>query len=96
MLGGVHAPRVEPTSRARLERDDVLLLCSDGLWGPLTRRQLLEGLNAAPLAEAVPRLAALAEERGGPGCDNISALALAWEEDAVPQDAASRRRRRDE
>ncbi len=27
-----------------LENDDVLLLCSDGLRGPLTQRQILIGL----------------------------------------------------
>jgi serine/threonine protein phosphatase PrpC len=83
-LGGVETPRVEPTSRARLERDDLLLLCSDGFWGPLTKRLLLDGLAGAALGEAIPQLAALAETRGGPGCDNISALALAWGEEAVP------------
>jgi serine/threonine protein phosphatase PrpC len=89
-LGGLQPPRVEPTSRLRLERDDLLLLCSDGLWGPLTRQQLLEGLAGAPLAQALPRLVALAEAQGGPGCDNISALALAWGEDAVPEAAEPR------
>jgi len=83
-LGGVQTPRVEPTAATRLERDDILLLCSDGLWGPLTRRQLLDGLAGAALGEAIAQLATLAEVRGGPGCDNISALALAWGEDAVP------------
>jgi serine/threonine protein phosphatase PrpC len=83
-LGGVETPRVEPTSRARLERDDLLLLCSDGFWGPLTRRLLLDGLAGAALGEAIAQLAALAETRAGPGCDNISALALAWGEEAVP------------
>jgi serine/threonine protein phosphatase PrpC len=89
-LGGLQPPRVEPTSRARLERDDLLLLCSDGLWGPLTQRQLLEGLASAPLADTLPRLVALAEEQAGPGCDNISAMALAWGEDAVAEAAAPR------
>ena len=83
-LGGVQTPRVEPTAATRLERDDILLLCSDGLWGPLTRRLLLDGLAGAALGDAIPQLAALAETRGGPGCDNISALALAWGEEAVP------------
>jgi len=89
-VGGVQAPRVAPTARARLERDDVLLLCSDGLWGPLTQSQLVEGLAGAPPAESLARLAALAEALGGPGCDNISALALVWGEDAVPEEAAPR------
>jgi serine/threonine protein phosphatase PrpC len=89
-LGGLQPPRVEPTSRARLERDDLLLLCSDGLWGPLTQAQLVEGLAGAPPAEALPRLVALAEELGGPGCDNISALALAWGEEAVPEESSPR------
>jgi len=83
-LGGVQTPRVEPTAASRLERDDILLICSDGLWGPLTRRQLLDGLAGAALGEAIAQLATLAEVRGGPGCDNISALALAWGEEAVP------------
>jgi serine/threonine protein phosphatase PrpC len=83
-LGGVQTPRVEPTAATRLERDDILLLCSDGFWGPLTRRQLLDGLAGAALGDAIPQLAALAEARGGPGCDNVSALALAWGEEAVP------------
>ena len=83
-LGGVQTPRVEPTAATRLERDDILLLCSDGFWGPLTRRQLLDGFAGAALGDAIPQLAARAESRGGPGCDNVSVLALAWGEEAVP------------
>jgi len=80
-LGGVHTPRIQPTAHALLDKDDVLLLCSDGLWGPLTERQILEGFAGAPLAEAVPRLAALAEAEGAAGADNITTLALAWGEE---------------
>ena len=79
-LGGAATPRIQPTAHALLDKDDVLLLCSDGLWGPLTERQIVEGFAGAPLAEAVPRLAALAETQGGKGADNITALALAWGE----------------
>ena len=79
-LGGVQTPRILPTAHALLEKEDVLLLCSDGLWGPLSERQILGAFAGAPPAEAVARLAALAETQGGPGADNITALALGWGE----------------
>jgi len=89
-LGGAQAPRIQPTSHALLDKDDVLLLCSDGLWGPLGERQILEAFAGAPPAEAVPRLAALAETQGGPAADNITALALAWGEAMAPEGTGPR------
>ncbi len=83
-LGGSQVPRISPTAHARLERDDIVLLCSDGLWGPLNERQIIAGLESGPLPEAVARLCSLAQERAGPECDNVSALGLAWSEDAEP------------
>ncbi|MDH3319638.1 MAG: protein phosphatase 2C domain-containing protein [Betaproteobacteria bacterium] len=83
-LGGAQTPRILPTAHARLERDDIVLLCSDGFWGPLSEREILSGLQGSGLAEAIARLAALAQERAGAECDNVSALALAWGEDAAP------------
>ena len=55
-----------------------MLLCSDGLWGPLTQRQLLHPLLAKPLHEAIPELVDLAERSAGPDSDNISVVAMAW------------------
>src|SRR5438309_589846 len=46
-LGGYQTPRPAGAS-ARLAKDDVLLLCSDGFWGPLTQRQLVHGFIANP------------------------------------------------
>jgi serine/threonine protein phosphatase PrpC len=82
-LGSEHAPRLEPAASARLAKDDVILLCSDGLWGPLSERQLLDGLNATELSHAVFTFAALAEAQAGAQCDNVSVLALAWGEGEV-------------
>jgi PPM family protein phosphatase len=82
-LGGPRAPRVEPTAYARLAKGDMVLLCSDGFWGPLTQRQLLMGLIAKDMAQALPELMSLAETRAGPRCDNISVLAMEWKEKAV-------------
>ena len=68
----------------------MLLLCSDGLWGPLSERQILGAFAGAPPAEAVPRLAALAATQGGPLADNITALALAWGEAMAEEGAGPR------
>src|SRR2546425_7324077 len=81
-LGGYLAPRPAGAS-ARLAKNDVLLLCSDGFWGPLTQRQLVHGFIASPLGQAIPDLMALAETRAGDGCDNLSVVALAWGEGEV-------------
>jgi serine/threonine protein phosphatase PrpC len=83
-LGGPRVPRIEPTAHARLAKDDLVLLCSDGFWGPLTQRQLLVGLIGKPVQKALPGLIELAEARAGPRCDNVSVLAIEWHEKAVP------------
>ena len=90
-LGGGHTPRIEPTATARLAKDDILLLCSDGFWGPLTQRQLLGKLAEKSIIQALPELMTLAESRAGPQCDNVSVVAIGWgeEEVALPPAAVS-------
>ena len=80
-LGGYQDPGIEPVASAQLAREDILLLCSDGLWGPLSQRQLMHALLSRPLGEAIPELVALAEASAGPDCDNISVVAMAWDQD---------------
>lgn len=83
-LGGPRPPRVEPTAHARLAPKDIVLLCSDGFWGPLTQRQLLTGLMGKEMKLAFLELIGLSESRAGPRCDNISVLAIEWHDKAVP------------
>ena len=80
-LGGIQLPRIEPVASERLARDDILLLCSDGFWGPLSQRQLLNSLLSRPLGEAIPELMALAESTAGLECDNVSVVAMTWQQD---------------
>jgi serine/threonine protein phosphatase PrpC len=86
-LGGVQAPRIDAASE-RLEKDDIFLLCSDGLWGPLTQRQLVHALSTQPLPQAIDSLLELAEARAAHEADNTSVVAMAWGEERVslPQD----------
>jgi len=83
-LGGIETPRIAGTGLARLEANDMLVLCSDGFWEPVHERQLAAGLEQAPLVPALAALVRAARERAGPDCDNVSALVLAWEEAAAP------------
>jgi serine/threonine protein phosphatase PrpC len=82
-LGGPTAPRREPVARASLAKEDIILLCSDGLWAPLTPRLLLMGLTGKDPRRAVPELMRLAQAHGGRDCDNLSALAMQWHADAA-------------
>jgi serine/threonine protein phosphatase PrpC len=82
-LGGQTLPRPEAPASARLARGDIVLLCSDGLWGPLTPRRLLTEFIGVNPARALPRAMAIAEAHGGQDCDNLSAVAMQWQEEAV-------------
>ncbi len=88
-LGGYAAPRPDPTTHARLARNDIVLLCSDGFWNPLTQRHLLHSLMTRELSAAVDELTELAELRAGPTSDNISVVAMNWAEgeaaSAIPE-----------
>lgn len=82
-LGGPSAPPREPVAKAGLAKNDIVLLCSDGLWAPLTPRLLLMGLTGKDPRRAVPDLMRLAEAHAGPDCDNLSAVAVQWHAEAA-------------
>ena len=82
-LGGRAVPPASPTAVEPLAKDDVLLLCTDGLWGPLTPQRLLAGFIGKALPKAMTELLELAEQRAGLDCDNISAIAMHWQTPAV-------------
>jgi len=59
------------------QEGDMLLLCSDGLSGPVDDRSILDIVRNSPdLAAASQRLIAAANERGGP--DNITCIVARW------------------
>ncbi len=78
-LGGYQTPRIEPAVSTRLVRDDIVLLCSDGLWGPLSQDEMVRVLVSRPLEQAIPELVAAAESSAADDCDNISVVAMAWD-----------------
>jgi PPM family protein phosphatase len=63
-----------PEHPIALETGDNLVLCTDGLWGPLTDHEVQQAVTENPPSEACRVLIALARERGGP--DNITLQVL--------------------
>jgi len=57
-----------------VQQGDMLLLCSDGLWGPLDDAVMAADLVSAPLPAALDKLIAEAIRRDGPIADNTTAL----------------------
>lgn len=79
-LGAPSAPQPGPGASARLQKDDILLLCSDGFWGPLRTGQLLRGLEGPSLRQCILELSDIAERRAGSHGDNLTVLAMHWQD----------------
>jgi len=73
-----HPPIPTISKKVDLEKYDMLMLCSDGLWGPLSEENIADTLTQNSLAEAVERMAYQAEFRSYPEADNISVITFRW------------------
>lgn len=69
-------PELTYGSWVRLDNADVILLCSDGLWGGLDDAQMGSIFEHNDLESAMDEMATKAESNNYPSSDNISALAL--------------------
>lgn len=77
-LGGSSTLPKVSLSNINLEKNDTILLCSDGFWAAVPEPQLVK-LNAADDLEAsAHKLAEDAERTSYPHSDNISLVALRW------------------
>jgi len=85
-LGAQTPPRIDVAPQVSLQRGDVLLLCSDGMWTGVPDEEIVTKLATRTVVQAVPELVTTAVARGGERCDNTTALAIAWEgtEHAMP------------
>ncbi len=79
-------PKVSTSNTVMLKSNDVILLCSDGLWGPLDDSQMGAMLESeGSLDDALNAIAEKAEKLSYPQSDNISALALRFISDEGEQ-----------
>lgn len=92
-LGGIEDLfYVESAVPLTLKRGDLLLLGSDGLWGPFTDEELITAFPEQSVTKSLDNLMVRAYEREENHADNITGLALSWdsEEDRATDDLVSR------
>lgn len=63
-----------PSAPIELRSSDVLILCTDGLWGQMTTAEIAEIASKSAPQNACKSLVQLAKQRGGP--DNITVQIL--------------------
>lgn len=74
-LGGVEDMFfVESSKLGEVQSGDVLLLCSDGLWGPLLESELTFAFATVPLPNALNALSKESLRREGGNADNTTAV----------------------
>lgn len=76
-------PEMTLTTRRKLQPDDLLLVCSDGLWGCLDDDLLVRAFtpkasDAPTLRESLAVLAAKAVAANGATSDNTTGVVLRW------------------
>jgi len=81
-LGQLNPPRVDISRRTPLNHNDTIVLCSDGFWGPLPSSLVVDTLLRKDILAAMPELMDSAEERAGLEGDNLSVVAMTWQDDA--------------
>jgi len=80
-LGGeLYVPEMAISGRIRLEPNDVLLACSDGLWGGLKDEEIAASfaVGGAPLRAELTRLAEQSIAVLGGSSDNTTAAVARW------------------
>src|SRR3990167_646333 len=70
----------EPGEPISLQSGDVVLLGSDGLWGPFSDQELSEAFSSRSVAEVLDNLIACALDREEGHSDNVTGLAVRWGE----------------
>ena len=88
-LGSPTPPEIEFSRKTPLKHGDILLLSTDGLWGEISGDMMAITLKGANLVHAVPMLLSQAETKGGPHVDNLSVVAVRWEENYVEEASSS-------
>jgi len=85
-LGGMVDPVIDLSNRTVLKNGDVIVMCTDGVWGPLTNDEIATWLTSTPILKTAPEMMRQAERRGGTDGDNLSAIVVRWGPEVQPEE----------
>jgi len=77
-LGGLVDPVIDVSRRTPLRNGDVIVMCTDGLWGVMKRQEIADWLVSTPILTTGPQMMREAEKRGGADGDNLSTIVVRW------------------
>jgi serine/threonine protein phosphatase PrpC len=67
---------VEVSPSVAVKSGDVVLLCSDGFWSPLSEEEIAEGVADEGVSKSIDQLSELAVSRERERADNTTAVAV--------------------
>jgi serine/threonine protein phosphatase PrpC len=79
---------VESGEPVALQSGDILLLGSDGLWGPLSDDEFAEAFTSKLVTDALDGLIVRALEREDGKSDNVTGVAMRWGSGEIAHDTA--------
>ena len=77
-LGGLVDPVIDLGNRTPLKNGDIIVMCTDGLWGAFGSDETATRLTSTPILKAAPEMMREAERRNGVDGDNLSAIVVRW------------------
>ncbi|MEI6737325.1 MAG: protein phosphatase 2C domain-containing protein [Pseudomonadota bacterium] len=78
-LGGVLPPVVTHSEEWTMQVGDGIWISTDGFWGPLNAEFIAAKAEREDILSLVPKLMEEAERKAGVDSDNLSVVALTWE-----------------
>lgn len=82
-VGGPKRPLVTLGAETRLEKGDVLLLCTDGVWRAFAERDMEQALESRKLEDSIERMMARSARKFRKDCDNMTVVGLVWKDAAT-------------
>jgi PPM family protein phosphatase len=78
-LGGVVPPHIDMSREIRLEVGDTIMLCTDGFWAQIPATFVAQQLVRQTVTSLMPGLLNEAHRRASGESDNITVVAMTWE-----------------